>query len=137
MRISDWSSDVCSSDLLPADQQGGQFLGRALAPEGPVVLRIADDTLFDLTDEVATVAGAVARRHFSGGRVIGPVSAGLPAGWTLLSPIDLQCVKACGVTFALSAIERLIEERGRGRCEGPRVGKECGMTCSTRWWQNN
>ena len=102
------------TESLPADQQGGQFLGRALAPEGPVVLRIADDTLFDLTDEVATVAGAVARRPFSGGRVIGPVSAGLPAGWTLLSPIDLQCVKACGVTFALSAIERVIEERARG-----------------------
>src|SRR3546814_2335644 len=43
------------TESLPADQQGGQFLGRALAPEGPVVLRIADDTLFDLTDEVATV----------------------------------------------------------------------------------
>jgi fumarylacetoacetate (FAA) hydrolase family protein len=32
----------------------------------------------------------------------------------LLSPVDLQCVKACGVTFALSAIERVIEERARG-----------------------
>jgi fumarylacetoacetate (FAA) hydrolase family protein len=32
----------------------------------------------------------------------------------LLSPIDLQCVKACGVTFAVSAIERVIEERARG-----------------------
>ena len=39
---------------------------------------------------------------------------GLPAGWSLLSPVDLQCVKACGVTFALSAIERVIEERARG-----------------------
>ncbi|HEX7655480.1 MAG TPA: fumarylacetoacetate hydrolase family protein, partial [Sphingomonas sp.] len=32
----------------------------------------------------------------------------------LLSPIDLQCVKASGVTFAVSAIERVIEERARG-----------------------
>ncbi|HEY0624732.1 fumarylacetoacetate hydrolase family protein [Sphingomonas sp.] len=32
----------------------------------------------------------------------------------LLAPIDLQCVKACGVTFAVSAIERVIEERARG-----------------------
>jgi fumarylacetoacetate (FAA) hydrolase family protein len=37
-----------------------------------------------------------------------------PAGIRLLSPVDLQCVKACGVTFALSAIERVIEERARG-----------------------
>ncbi|HEY4113746.1 MAG TPA: fumarylacetoacetate hydrolase family protein [Rhizomicrobium sp.] len=32
----------------------------------------------------------------------------------LLSPIDLQCVKAAGVTFAVSAVERVIEERARG-----------------------
>jgi fumarylacetoacetate (FAA) hydrolase family protein len=32
----------------------------------------------------------------------------------LLSPIDLQCIKASGVTFAVSAIERVIEERARG-----------------------
>ena len=32
----------------------------------------------------------------------------------MLSPIDLQCVKAAGVTFAVSAIERVIEERARG-----------------------
>jgi fumarylacetoacetate (FAA) hydrolase family protein len=32
----------------------------------------------------------------------------------LLSPFDLQCVKASGVTFAVSAMERVIEERARG-----------------------
>lgn len=32
----------------------------------------------------------------------------------LLRPIDLQCVKAAGVTFAVSALERVIEERARG-----------------------
>jgi fumarylacetoacetate (FAA) hydrolase family protein len=35
------------------------------------------------------------------------------APW-LLSPIDLQVVKAAGVTFAVSMIERVIEERARG-----------------------
>ena len=38
----------------------------------------------------------------------------MPAGWALLSPVDLQCIKAAGVTFALSAIERVIEEGARG-----------------------
>jgi fumarylacetoacetate (FAA) hydrolase family protein len=33
---------------------------------------------------------------------------------TLLAPVDLQCIKAAGVTFAVSAIERVIEERARG-----------------------
>jgi fumarylacetoacetate (FAA) hydrolase family protein len=46
--------------------------------------------------------------------LLGPVEQGLPDGWSLLSPVDLQCIKACGVTFALSAIERVIEERARG-----------------------
>jgi fumarylacetoacetate (FAA) hydrolase family protein len=32
----------------------------------------------------------------------------------LLAPVDLQAVKAAGVTFAVSAIERVIEERARG-----------------------
>jgi fumarylacetoacetate (FAA) hydrolase family protein len=45
------------------------------------------------------------------GRPIGTVDA-LPG--VLLSPIDLQCIKAAGVTFAVSAIERVIEERARG-----------------------
>ena len=36
------------------------------------------------------------------------------AGIRLLSPLDLQCIKASGVTFAVSALERVIEERARG-----------------------
>ena len=31
-----------------------------------------------------------------------------------LAPVDVQAVKAAGVTFAISAIERVIEERARG-----------------------
>ncbi len=102
------------SDILPQDHSAGRFLGRAQSPEGPCVIAIREGQLFDLTAEVATVAGAIDRRAFDGGRPLGPVEAGLPEGWSLLSPIDLQCVKAAGVTFALSAIERVIEERARG-----------------------
>ncbi|WP_202386818.1 fumarylacetoacetate hydrolase family protein [Qipengyuania algicida] len=101
-------------EILPQDHASGWFIGRALTPDGPSVIAIRDGLLFDLTDEVASVSGAVARRTFSGGRKIGPVDGGLPVGWSLLSPIDLQCIKASGVTFALSAIERVIEERARG-----------------------
>ena len=35
----------------------------------------------------------------------------------LLAPIDLQAIKACGVTFARSMIERVIEERAAGSPE--------------------
>jgi len=102
------------TDYLPADHASGRFLGRAATPAGPSVIAIRRGTLFDLTESVASVSGAVARRAFDGGREIGPVENGLPEGWSLLSPIDLQCIKAAGVTFALSAIERVIEERARG-----------------------
>src|SRR5690606_40461292 len=49
----------------------------------------------------------------SAGRALGPLGDLAPT-LALLSPIDLQCVKAAGVTFALSAVERVIEERARG-----------------------
>jgi fumarylacetoacetate (FAA) hydrolase family protein len=101
-------------DILPADYATGQFIGRALSPAGSCVIAIHRGHLFDLTPEVASVSGAVARRLFSGGAPIGPVEDGLPEGWRLLAPVDLQCIKACGVTFAVSAIERVIEERARG-----------------------
>jgi fumarylacetoacetate (FAA) hydrolase family protein len=100
--------------ILPDDYRFGTFIGRALSPEGPCVVLLRKGVLIDLTEEAATVSGALARSALSGGSEIGLVSDGLPAGWTLLSPIDLQCVKACGVTFAVSAIERVIEERARG-----------------------
>ncbi len=35
----------------------------------------------------------------------------------ILSPVDLHCIKACGVTFAASTIERVIEEHARGNPE--------------------
>ena len=101
-------------NILPADYADGTFIGRALAPEGPCVIMLRGGELYDLTAEVSSVSGAVARRIFAGGTHIGAASDGLPEGWSLLSPIDLQAVKASGVTFAISAIERVIEERARG-----------------------
>jgi fumarylacetoacetate (FAA) hydrolase family protein len=101
-------------DILPADFTSGTFIGRAQSPDGPYVIAIRGGKLYDITREAATVAGAIDRRTFGGGELLGPVEQGLPDGWSLLSPVDLQCIKACGVTFALSAIERVIEERARG-----------------------
>jgi fumarylacetoacetate (FAA) hydrolase family protein len=101
-------------EILPPDHLAGTFLGRAQSPAGPHVIAIRQGELFDMTGTAASVSGAVDRRAFSGGQPLGPVEQGLPSGWRLLTPIDLQCIKACGVTFAVSAIERVIEERARG-----------------------
>lgn len=101
-------------DILPADHATGHFLGRVATPAGPTVIAIRDGAVFDLSDDAASASGAIARRASDGGAEVCRVEAGLPEGWSLLSPIDLQCIKAAGVTFARSAIERVIEERARG-----------------------
>ena len=46
------------------------------------------------------------------------------AGRWLLAPIDLQAIKAAGVTFAQSLLERVIEERARGSREGAAKARE-------------
>ncbi len=101
-------------EVLPVDFRDGLFVGRAESEAGPHVVAIRGGELFDLTRQASTMSGAIARRAFSGGDRIGSAEDGLPAGWALLSPVDLQCIKASGVTFAVSAIERVIEERARG-----------------------
>lgn len=101
-------------ESLSADYPLGHFIGRAQSPEGPCVVTIESGVIYDLTNVAATVSSALARRTFTGGTAIGSVEDDLPQGWHLLAPIDLQCIKAAGVTFALSAIERVIEERARG-----------------------
>lgn len=99
---------------LPDDYRTGRFIGRALCNEGPCVIYIENGYVFDITALCPTVSGFLEKGLAGDGVPLGHVENGLPAGWTLLSPIDLQCIKAAGVTFALSAIERVIEERAGG-----------------------
>ena len=106
------SSDPQRS-ALAADWQSGTFLGRIESADGPSPVLLVRGELFDMARVAPTVSALVEAGDFSG---TGGVSLGVfdPSAVTLLSPVDLQCVKACGVTFAVSAIERVIEERARG-----------------------
>ena len=97
---------------LPEDWRDGIFLGRIETPEGPTPILIRDGSVFDMTRVAPTVSALIAADVRSGGARIGGIEVLDDA--QLLSPIDLQCVKACGVTFAVSALERVIEERARG-----------------------
>ena len=117
---------------LPADRRRGTLIGRIWLPEvrGPVPISVADDDVFDLSsvartsaellnlpDPVAAIADARALPR------VAPLSDVLansaPDGrdetkpW-LLAPCDLQAIKAAGVTFVVSLLERVIEERARG-----------------------
>ena len=99
--------------ILPADWESGTFVGRIQTAEGPSPVLIRNSELIDMSRVAATCTELVEAGDFSG---TGGTSLGAfdPATVQLLSPVDLQCVKACGVTFAVSAIERVIEERARG-----------------------
>src|SRR5689334_16289749 len=87
----------------------------------PVVLR--GGRLEDASGSEPTVSELLARWPDvpEGRRLGGPEELPFGKAWDtperdvrLLAPIDLQCVKAAGVTFAVSALERVIEERARG-----------------------
>ena len=115
--IATWVADTA----LPEDWRSGIFVGRVDRGEGPCVVLVRGGELIDVTATMPTVAafadaGAPADLP---GDTLGPLdqialSPAPGAAIRLLSPIDLQCVKASGVTFAVSAIERVIEERARG-----------------------
>ncbi len=106
---------------LPADWRSALLLGRIDLGDGPTPVLVRDGQVFDVSGVAPTVSALVAGGDFdtTAGRPLGALetlvlSAATDAPARLLSPIDLQCVKAAGVTFAVSAIERVIEERARG-----------------------
>lgn len=110
-------------DFLAEDWRSGLFVGRIDRGDGPCVILVQDGRVRDVTGNSPTVAGLLAQPDPGAveGVDLGPAellvcrdawSAG--DGPALLAPIDLQCVKAAGVTFAVSTMERVIEERARG-----------------------
>jgi fumarylacetoacetate (FAA) hydrolase family protein len=105
-------------EALPSDWRDARFLGRVDFGDGPSPIVIDRGIVHDMAEVAPTVSALVESRQFTpaGGRPVGDL-ADLAMGTdspALLSPIDLQCVKAAGVTFAISALERVIEERARG-----------------------
>lgn len=108
----------------------GTFVGRVWREDvqGPSIVAIRDGQVLDITStvvptmrdllEMGDPAAYVAQ---SIGEPIADISNLLNSGSDgrvhLLAPIDLQAVKACGVTFARSMVERVIEERAAGNPE--------------------
>ena len=117
---------------LPAD---GIFVGRARTGEvpHPLVVTVREGELIDITSSAAPTVRDVCELDDPAGHVrsakgkaIGALAdiaansfeekrdAKMPI---LLSPVDLQAVKASGVTFVVSLLERVIEEQARGSAE--------------------
>ena len=105
------------AEMLPVDHEQAILVGRILTEAGPSPVILRGGRIYDVSASAATVSDLLdlADPASVTGTDIGAVAdLGSDNGPVLLAPIDLQCVKACGVTFALSAIERVIEERARG-----------------------
>src|SRR6188474_515452 len=119
---------------LPTDSTSGTLVGRVWRPEfaGPSVVAIRQDGVFDISrafpttrdlcespDPAAGAAAAQGDRVGSFGDILANTVEDKrdPKKPWLLAPIDLQAVKAAGVTFAISLLERVIEEQARGAPE--------------------
>ncbi|MBO9477879.1 fumarylacetoacetate hydrolase family protein [Shimia sp. R11_0] len=98
--------------------QTGLWLGRVERPGvGPCVVTLRDGEVMDITSKEAPTVRDILERDDAAtytrtapGTALGPLNAG--HAW--LAPCDLQAVKACGVTFAGSMVERVIEEQAAG-----------------------
>ena len=119
-------------DCLPEDAERATLLGRAWVPgdhpgPSPVIIRGAD--VIDISDTFPTMSELLNTESIENkmgdlnGTKIGVIDSLLENSvWHsqdkkhpyLLAPVDLQAVKACGVTFAQSMLERVIEERAKG-----------------------
>src|SRR3546814_20293945 len=115
MRISDWSSDVCSSDLGCGVASWAWAAGHASAAS-----RARAGSLFIGTPSCKALVGCQLKR---GAR----------------RAVDMNAVfsqrDAPGGEPAHGFHQQrvLALEHPRGRSEETRVGKECGSTCSSRW----
>jgi fumarylacetoacetate (FAA) hydrolase family protein len=116
---------------LPADGTAGTLIGRAWVPgavPGPSVVVLRADGVFDISRAAPTLADLLNAEDPAGlaraaGERLGDLAPILansahdrrdPATPYFLAPCDLQALKAAGVTFATSLLERVIEEQARG-----------------------
>src|SRR5687768_9454967 len=109
---------------LPADWRTATLVGRIATAAGPTPIVISRGRVRDVSRIAPTVSDLLNSWNDAvpAGEDLGPLDQlqfaaafnGADSSPRLLAPVDLQCVKACGVTFAVSAVERVIEERARG-----------------------
>jgi fumarylacetoacetate (FAA) hydrolase family protein len=120
------------SVVLPQDAASALLVGRVWEPAlgGPTVCFLRDGALFDLSPVASSMSELLEQRDIvgaigakSGLRRISSLADALAGSLDattperrlhLLAPCDLQAVKAAGVTFVASMLERVIEEQARG-----------------------
>ncbi len=116
--------ELTASAILPEDSQSAVLIGRvwSKAENGPCPVLVKDGHLHDISSLSASVSGLLERKSlvnelrdtqdFADLGSLDSFLSGEPG--ELLAPIDLQSIKAAGVTFADSMLERVIEEQAKG-----------------------
>jgi fumarylacetoacetate (FAA) hydrolase family protein len=137
------------ASCLPADLDNALLVGRVWRPapvDGPSVIVVRHGQVYDITSTVATMADlldhedAIDIARDAPGEALGAVTALLEStiaayrstgasdhnanSVRLLAPCDVQAIKACGVTFAVSLLERVIEEQAGGDATKARETRE-------------
>lgn len=118
--------------MVGATIPGGVLIGRARVPgfAYPRIVTVRDGQLVDITAkgfatvrDIAESGRAAEYVRTAPGKALGDVEKFLATSFNdptsadavvLLSPVDLQAIKASGVTFVVSLLERVIEEQARG-----------------------
>jgi fumarylacetoacetate (FAA) hydrolase family protein len=125
--------ELDAASCLPTDRDAGTLVGRAWVPgkhAGPSLVVIEGGRVHDVSATVPTIAHLLeteepveALRAAPRGAVLGSTDdllANSPREGRdeirprFLAPCDLQALKACGVTFVASLLERVVEERAKG-----------------------
>ena len=117
---------------LPSDLADALLVGRVWRAgdiNGPCVVVVRNGEVFDVTASANTVSDLLDQKDVAGfvrsvqGESLGRVEALIETALSgnadakatqLLAPCDVQAIKACGVTFAVSLLERVIEEQAGG-----------------------
>ena len=132
--MSSLANAMTPNATLPKNGAKGALAGRVWLPDvaGPAVVAVRPEGLYDISRVAPTMRDlcegtdpATVTREAEGERIgaLEDVLANTPEHkrdvrrpW-LLAPSDLQAIKAAGVTFPLSMLERVIEEQARGSPE--------------------
>ncbi len=120
-------NDDNTTAYLPQDLDRALLVGRVWREDGPALVAVRQGEVIDISTQCDCMADLLDRNDAADfarsveGESLGSVTALLQNSLAepqvspyLLAPCDVQAIKACGVTFAVSLLERVIEEQAGG-----------------------